>query len=122
MSNQNQLDLYVRTNNRNQKEIIDLLKQILQRAIPLEQAIELMATTVDDLVAKVTAQTTVVNSVKVVVDELKAIIASGQTDPAKLQQINDVLDANDAILEGISTGTVAAGEPPAPVVEPPTVV
>lgn len=85
------------------------------------EAFQGMAISVDDLIAKVQAQTTVVNGVKAVVDQLKTIIASGGTDQAKLQQVSDIVDSNDAILAAINANTAAANEPPAPPVEvPPT--
>jgi len=121
LSQNSQLELYVRQTQRNQREIRDLLEQILERLNPIMEAFQGMAISVDDLIAKVQAQTTVVNGVKAVVDQLKTIIASGGTDQAKLQQVSDIVDSNDAILAAINANTAAANEPPAPPVEvPPT--
>lgn len=56
--------------------------------------------TLDDVVAEVTAQKTIVASVQALIkglqDQLAAAIASG--DPAKVQAVLDALKANDAAL------------------------
>lgn len=59
-----------------------------------------MATT-DDILAKVTAEVTVIDSIKVLVESLKA----NQSDPAKLAEIVAAIDANDVALAAIANTT-----------------
>lgn len=60
---------------------------------------------IDDVLAKLTAEKTVVDSVAVGVDaavarlaELRALVAAGAQDPAKIQQALDAIDADTALL------------------------
>jgi len=66
--------------------------------------------TAQDILDKVTAETTLDQSIAALVTELRtelaAAIASG--DPAKLQQISDLLDSNDAILNAVRASTPSA--------------
>lgn len=65
---------------------------------------------IDDTLADVTAQTTVEQSAVTLLNSLSAQLAAAGTDPVKLQQIKDGLDANTAAL----AAAVAANTPAAP--------
>jgi hypothetical protein len=82
-----------------------LIKLILSK---LETVMALL----DDVLAKVTAETTVVDSVVTLLTELKtkldAAIATG-ADPAKLQAISDAIGSNtQKLADGVTTNTPAA--------------
>jgi hypothetical protein len=62
------------------------------------------------ILAKVTAQTTVIASATTLLGELSALIKANANDPAALQQIADGIDANTAAL----SAAVVANTPAAP--------
>lgn len=64
--------------------------------------------TEQDILDKVTAQTTVVDSVLALVASLSQQIKDAGTDPVKLQAISDLLDANDAKLASAVTSNTPA--------------
>lgn len=66
--------------------------------------------TLDDLKAKVDAQTTVIKSAETLLGQLSTLIRDNSNDPVKLQAIADELDANSAEL----SAAVAANTPAAP--------
>lgn len=60
--------------------------------------------TADDIIAQVTAQTTIIESVRVLVEQLQA----AADDPAKLQEIVNALDSNNAALSVLANTPVPA--------------
>lgn len=78
--------------------------------------------TLDDVVAEVTAQTSIVASVKALVAGLQTQLADAiaSNDPAKVQAVLDALKANDAALaEAVPANTPAEAAPAdAPAAEP----
>lgn len=95
--------------------ILALQIKILQRLERIEAALSTERTTamatLDDILAKVQAQTSIITSVRALVTELRA----AQGDPAKMQAILDGLDANDAAFNAIVANTPEApANPPAP--------
>lgn len=74
---------------------LDLIISLL-RAVLREGEVEMAE--LDDILAKVTAEKTVIDSIKVLVDALKA----NQNDPLKLQEIVAALDVNDVALAAIA--------------------
>ena len=75
-----------------------------------------MAVTIKDVLAKVTAQTTVVNSVVTLLGQLSQMLKDAQAsgDPAALQGVIDVIDANDAALAKAAQDNTPGGTPPTP--------
>jgi len=73
-----------------------------------------MAKTLDDVLADVTAQTTVVQSVLTLIEGLKQQLADALAsgDPAKVQAVLDGLEANTASLSAAVTANTPA--PPTP--------
>lgn len=75
---------------------------------------------IDDLIAKVTAEDTVIDSVGALLTsikgELTAALAAG-VDPAKLKTLSDLVDTGTAKL----TAAITANTPQAPPPPPPTV-
>lgn len=61
-----------------------------------------------DILDKVTAQQTVVDSVLALLTQLSDLIKNAGTDPVKLQAISDMLDAQDKAL----ADAVTANTPP----------
>lgn len=66
--------------------------------------------TLDDIQAKVTAETTVIASAVTLLGELSAAIKASVNDPVALQAISDSIDAQAASL----AAAVAANTPAAP--------
>lgn len=62
----------------------------------------------DDVQAKVMAQTTVVGSVVTLLGELSAQLKAAANDPAKVQAIADGIDANSAALANAVTANTPA--------------
>ena len=83
------------------KESLTRIEGLLRR-----MEVKLMATTAD-IMAKVQAQVTIIESVKVLVEQLKAAAAN----PAELQAIVDALDANNVAL-GVVANTGQEVPPP----------
>ena len=77
-----------------------------------------MAATIKDVLAKVTAQTTVVNSVVTLLGQLSQMLKDAQAsaDPAALQNVIDLIDANDAALAKAAQDNTPGGPvtPPTP--------
>lgn len=65
----------------------------------------------DDLLAKVTAQTTVIDSAKTLLSTLSQEIKDAGTDQTKLQAISDALDANTSELSAAVTANTEAPPP-----------
>lgn len=63
---------------------------------------------VDDVLAKVTAQKTVMDSAVTLLGQLSQMIKDAGTDPAKLQAISGALDANDTELANAVTANTPA--------------
>ena len=78
-----------------------------------------MTLKVEDILAKVEAQTTVIGSVETTLTELSARLkeAITENDPMKLQAIADELDANTTRLSAAVVANTPAAPPPA---DPPT--
>lgn len=79
-------------------EVVDLLRQIVLKEGQIMAGI-------DDVITAITAETDVVSSVGIGVDsaiaklvELRALVAAGGTDPAKLQAALAAIDANTQLL------------------------
>jgi hypothetical protein len=91
--------------------------QIMDRAlleIILERLI-IMATTVDTLVAEVSAQTTVIQSAVTLLQSLHDQIVSAGTDQVALTKLATDLQANtDALSAAVVANTPAAAPAPAP--------
>lgn len=66
--------------------------------------------TVDDILAKVTAEKTVVDSAVALLSQLSQAIKDAGTDPAKLQALSDAIDAQQSEL----ASAVTANTPAAP--------
>ena len=77
-------------------EDLILVTRSLYRTVIRQGEIEMA--TIDDILQKVQNETTVINSIKVLVEQLKA----NQSNPAKLQEIVAALDANDIALATIT--------------------
>jgi hypothetical protein len=79
----------------------------------LEQGALIMAIE-DDILQKVSDQTTIINSVEVLVQNLKALALSAVPDPtakAKLQAALDNITSNDAALAVIANTSTTSGAP-----------
>ncbi len=64
---------------------------------------------IDDLQAKVTAQTTVIGSAVTLLQQLKALLDAAGTDPAKLAALSDLIGSNtDALAAAVQANTPAA--------------
>lgn len=72
---------------------------------------------IQDILAKVTAQKTVIDSAAALLASLSQEIKDAGTDPAALQAISDALDANGAEL----TAAITANTPAAPTTDTPPV-
>lgn len=87
------IDIYHHFPNNNDERILQLLENI--KCILKENKM-----TLDDLVAKVTAENTVIDSavtlLSIIETELDAAIASG--DPTKVQAVSDLIDAGQKKL------------------------
>ncbi len=71
--------------------------------------------TLDTLLADVTDEKTVVASVVTLLNNLTALLAGAGTDPAKLQAIQDLVDANKAQLAAaVVANTPTPPTPPGP--------
>lgn len=86
-------------------EFVILLAGFLVLLILVVERTGILMAGIDDILVKLAAETTVVASVALGVDEaitklaeLRAIIAAGATDPAKIQQALDQIDADTALL------------------------
>jgi hypothetical protein len=71
---------------------------------------------IDDLVADVEAQTTVVGSVKALLEQLKAMLDAAGTDPVKLQAVKDTIAKNTTDLSDAVIANTPAAPPEPPVV------
>jgi len=90
------------------------LDRLDRRLGALERAEEETMATLDDVVTKLTAQTTVVGSVELLLGQLaqmlREAIAAG--DPGKVKLVADLIDANTARLSAaVVTNTPAAPTP-----------
>lgn len=114
----------------NQKLIMALYVQLLTTETILMATLAEVQAKADAALAQITAETSVVNAVKVVVDnfnvqmadlkaQIAALIAAGGTDAAALQVLSDTVDgimAADTSNAAVVAAAVAAGTP----AEPPT--
>jgi len=124
--------------------LLDVLNQILGRLISIEsrltviekraaltQQLAFLATMqtggilemtikIDDLVAKVTAQATVIDGVVVLLGDLNTHLkeAIAENDPVKLQAVADALDANTTRLANAAAANTTAAPAEQPVVDP----
>ena len=71
---------------------------VIQKLESLERKIGKLMATEDDILDKVTAQTTLIDSIRVLVEQLKA----NAGDPAKLAAIISALDANSVALAAVA--------------------
>lgn len=76
--------------------------RVIERKI--EQLGETQMATADDIITKVTEQTTIIDSVRTLVEQLQA----AADDPAKLQEIVNALDTNNAALAVLANTPVPA--------------
>src|SRR6266550_4672241 len=67
---------------------------------------------IDDVVADVHAQKTVTDSAVALLMQLKAALDAACTDPAKLQEVKDLLDANTKEIADAVTANTPAVPPP----------
>jgi hypothetical protein len=103
--------------------IHEMMHQTLDLAINLSERSDEMTTEVNDILALATAQTTVVNGLTATMDAVLAKLAALAEDPIALRAAIATFAANNAgIAAAIAKGTVAVGEPEAPVVETPAPV
>ena len=71
-------------------------------------------TTIDEIQADVTDETTVIDGVVTLLNNLSALLAAAGTDPVKLQALKDSIDANKAKLAAaVAANTPAATPAPA---------
>ncbi len=71
--------------------------------------------TIDDVKAKVTAQTTVIGGAVTLLKELKAKLDAAGTDPVKLQALSDEIGANtDSLAAAVIANTPVVPPPPPP--------
>ena len=87
-------------------EIVDLLKQILQK-------VEQMAGEVAKLEQDVADQTTVIQSAITLLGNIKALLDAAGTDPAKLAALSLAIEANSTALAAAVVANTPGG-PPAP--------
>jgi hypothetical protein len=87
--------------NRNQELILRKLERI-ERKLNILGEIEMA--TADEIITKVTEQTSIIESVRVLVEQLQA----AADDPAKLQEIVNALDTNNAALAVLANTPVPA--------------
>jgi hypothetical protein len=90
---------------------------ILEKQNSLNLTVQLMEkklmATVEQVIAKIEEQTTVVGSLETLMDELVVLVRAGRTDPAKLDQALSLLESNRArISDAVKKGTDAENEPP----------
>lgn len=69
-----------------------------------------MAATLDDLIAGVQQESTVDDSIIALLNNISAQLKAAGSDPAKIQQVNDAIQANIAKI----TAAVTANTPAAP--------
>lgn len=103
--------------NRTDPEVKKLLYVVLWKLDAIQLKLNLInkkentiVTLIDDTLADVQAQTTVVSSVVTLLQSLSAQIAAAGTDPVKLQAIKDQIDQNSAAM----AAAVTANTPTAP--------
>lgn len=89
------------------------LEQAMQIINPIGDKLNKMAISVDDLVTKVTAQGTVIDSAVTLIQGLSQQIKDAGTDPVKLQAISDALDSQDKKLaDAVVANTSVSTTPP----------
>jgi hypothetical protein len=89
-----------------------MLSQVLQKQ-------DFTMAKIDDVIASVTAENTVIDSVVTLLQELSAQLASAGTDPAKLDSLKSTIDAKtQALAAAVVANTPAATPPPAPAPTP----
>jgi len=71
--------------------------------------LEKIAMTDQDILDKVTAQQTVIDSVVALLKQLSDLIKNAGTDPVKLQAISDMLDTQDKALADAVTANTPPG-------------
>jgi len=64
---------------------------------------------IEDVVAAVTAQSTVIDSVETLLAQLKALVEAAGTDPVKIQAALDAVLANTARLQAAVVANTPAG-------------
>ncbi len=90
----------------------DFREQVLAKLEVLKIQGETIMATIDDVKAKVTAQTTVIGGAVTLLKELKAKLDAAGTDPVKLQALSDEIGANtDALAKAVVDNTPAAPAP-----------
>ena len=89
----------------------DQLDRIEQRLARVEQLLRKNMAAIDDLVADVTAENTVIDSAMALIQGLKASLDAAGADPAKLAQLKTDIEAKSAAL----AAAVAANTPAASV-------
>jgi hypothetical protein len=89
----------------------DRLERLIVTATKIVTTKEtLMAISLDDILAKTQVNTDAVDSATVLLNQLSDLIRAHVNDPAKLQQIADALDANDAKLAAAVVANTPADE------------
>ena len=89
-------------------EQLDRIERKLDR---IEQLVRKIMAAIDDLVADVTAENTVIDSAMALIQGLKASLDAAGVDPAKLAQLKTDIEAKSAAL----AAAVAANTPAASV-------
>lgn len=119
-----QLCDYLESIDRRLTNIERFTKQINDVTQLIDKEIKRMAPTLDDVLADVTAESTVEDSVITLLNGISAQLKAANGDPTKIQAIKDGLDANIAKLNAALTSNTPAPAPApaAPAVVPPSVV
>lgn len=104
-----EVHLYIHSDLDNSK-----LDKILQMLQTLQREVVQMAASVDDVIIAVQNETTVEQSVITLLGQLSAQIKAAGTDPVKLQQVLDQINANTTALSAAVTANTPV--PPTPTV------
>lgn len=89
----------------------DMLSQVLQKQ-------DLTMAKIDDVIASVTAENTVIDSVVALLQSLSSQLAAAGTDPAKLDSLKSTIDAKTTALAAAVVANTPAATPPAPTPAP----
>ena len=90
---------------------LDLLISLVSQMLNKETSI--MAT-LDDLLAGVAAESTVIDSVEQLLTNLSTLLANAGTNPAKLQAVQDAITANTNRLTAAVVANTPVATPPTP--------
>ncbi len=96
--------------------ILGVLQVVLYRMnrIDLEKMERKIMVTLDDIVADVTEEKSVIQGAVTLLGQLSQMIKDAGTDPVKLQAVKDLIDSNKADLAAAVVANTPAAPPPAP--------